>query len=856
MTMRWLVELDGLDLFFVDVSLKAGLLLGVAWAVSLILALCRGSAAARHAVWSLAIVGVLGLPLLTATLPAWSIAPPWQEPTSLAFDAPTVESERGELVVAWTLTEEVSSSPIVEQSARSRAAHVSTNEVAAAAPAPLSHILPTATGWPWFLSAFLSAWLIGAGLTLAPAFLGVVSLWRLGRCSRLVASGPLFVALRQLMDQLGMQRSVRLLESRERSMPMTWGIWRPTILLPDEAQRWSKDRLRIVLLHELAHIQRRDCLTQLLAQIARAAYWFNPLAWLAERQLRTLQEQACDDLVLCSGFDAPDYAEHLLAVSAGYRSPVCAAGLALAMARASKLQRRLLAILDPGQNRRPISRRRMGLAAAASLALLPALAVLRFEATAAGEQLAAEKQSATEKAAPAPGQAIDRAQALADLRAKIAEQYVTPVDEKEIVRGAIKGMIGALHDPYSDYLTPEMVAEMEKQIGGTLVGIGAQLEMHDRQIRVVTPLADSPALKAGIQPGDVILQIDGKPTAGIELTEAVKRIVGPQGTAVRLQIGRESGPEVVINVKRGPIQVPTVKGFQRGPDNRWSFMLDPAQKIGYAQIAQFGTTTPQELRAAAESLKTQGLKGLILDLRFCPGGMLESAVAVSKMFLSEGTIVSLHSRSGEPTTMKADASGAVGDFPLVVLVNGQTASAAEIVAGALQDNQRALVMGTRTIGKGSVQTLIKLEEGSGAIKLTTSQYRLPSGRNIDRRAGEATWGINPNEGYFVAVDQAQIKTLLERRQAREVIGKRPGDGPGQSAEVTAEWIERQQADPQLAAALKTLTARLTSGEFAKVSNLSPAQIDMFLKRDDVQRRRASVLENLEQLNRELADLEK
>jgi len=639
-------------------------------------------------------------------------------------------------------------------------------------------------------------------------------------------------------------------------MPMTWGLWRPTILLPDEAQRWSSDRLRIVLLHELAHIQRRDCLTQLLAQIARAAYWFNPLAWLAERQLRALQEQACDDLVLNSGFDAPDYAEHLLAVSAGYRSPACAAGLALAMARASKLQRRLLAILDPCQNRRPISRYRMGLAAVACLALLSTLAVLRFEATAAaGEQLA---QSTKEKAQPAPaaGQAADRAKTLADLRTKIAEQYVTPVDEKEIVQGAIKGMIGALHDPHSDYLTPEMVAEMEKQIGGTLVGIGAQLEMHDRQIRVVTPLEDSPALKAGIQPGDVILHIDGQPTAGIELTEAVKRIVGPHGTTVSFKIGRANGREVEINVTRSAIQVPTVRGFLRGPDNRWNFILDAAQKIGYAHIAQFGTATPQELRAAVESLKTQGLMGLILDLRFCPGGLLESAVAVSKMFLSEGTIVSLHSRSGEPTTMKADASGTVGDFPLVILVNGQTGSAAEIAAGALQDNHRALVLGTRTVGKGSVQTLIKLEEGSGAIKLTTSQYRLPSGRNIDRRTGGTSWGINPDEGYFVPVDQAQAKTLLERRQARDIIGRRSGDALGQTAEVTAASIEEQQADPQLAAALKTLTARLTSGEFAKVSTIAPAQIETFLKREDVQQRRDSVLENLERLNRELADLEK
>jgi carboxyl-terminal processing protease len=445
---------------------------------------------------------------------------------------------------------------------------------------------------------------------------------------------------------------------------------------------------------------------------------------------------------------------------------------------------------------------------------------------------------------------------LAELRAKITEQYLTPVDVKLIEQGAIKGMIAALDDPYSDYLTPDMVAEMEKQIRGTLVGIGAHLEKHDGQIRVVTPLEDSPALKAGLQPGDVILQIDGKPTAGIELTEAVKRIVGQQGTVVRLNIGREGVQEVEINVTRDSIKVPTVSGFQRRPDNHWSYFLDPDQKIGYVQLAQLGAATPQELRAALESLKAQGLKGLILDLRFCPGGMLESAVAVSKLFLNDGTIVTIHGRDSEPTPIKVDAAGALGDFPLIVLVNGDTASAAEIVAGALQDNHRALVLGTRTLGKGSVQTLIKLEEDGGAIKLTTSEYRLPSGRNIDRRPGEASWGINPDDGYFVPLDQAQSKTLLERRQARDIIGRQAGDNGDATAEITPEWIESQQADPQLAAALRTMSARLEDGQFTKVRNVTADEIELFLKREDVERRRMTVLQDLEQLNRELAALDK
>ena len=459
------------------------------------------------------------------------------------------------------------------------------------------------------LPSLRSVWLIGAGFTLVPLFLGLISLWHLKRSSRLVTSGPLLLALQEVKEQLGMTCSVQLLDSRKRCMPMTWGILKPTILLPSQAHRWSSNRLRIVLMHELAHFRRRDCLTQLLAQIARAAYWFNPLTWLAARQLRTLQERACDDLVLNHGFHAADYAQHVLALSAGYRSPAYAVGLASAMARPSKLEKRVLSILDPCQNRRPLPHGLIRIAAVATSTVLALLSVIQFDANAAGQQ-AVQTPTESAQSTSDDGQPTDRANALADLRAKITEQYVTAVDEKEIIQGAIKGMVEALDDPHSGYLTPEMVAEMEKQISGAIVGIGAQLETHDGQIRVVTPLENSPALNAGVQPGDIILQIDGTPTTGIELTDAVKRIVGQQGTTVRLNIRRDGGQDLELNITRGPVQVPTVKGFQRGPDNRWSFLLDPAHKIGYVQVSQLGSTTPQELRAAVRVAAGAGVEGI------------------------------------------------------------------------------------------------------------------------------------------------------------------------------------------------------------------------------------------------------
>jgi carboxyl-terminal processing protease len=847
MTMQRLTDIGQFDMFFVDVSLKAGVILGIAWALTLVLAWRRRSAAARHMVWALATVSVLLLPMMTATLPDWRIAIPWRRVAPAIVAVQEITNHSSFALTTQVPVEQLALASVGPSQATSAATRVTSKRIDGAAPVPSTQLLPGVTRLPWHLFT----WLLGAFLVLAPAGLGLASLWRVGRAARVVTDGSLFVALRTAQEQLGGTQSIRLLQTDERSMPMTWGIWRPTILLPQQANHWSQDRLRIVLLHELAHCQRRDCLTRVLAQMARAIYWFNPIAWLAERQIRVLQEQACDDLVLSLGLDAVDYADQLLAISAGCRSRRWAAGLALAMARTSNLERRLSMILDPNQNRNSLQRRWSSLTAVAAVAVLSIVSVARFEAGAA----TVEETSQGTQSAPSAAQGADHAQALADLRAKIAEQYFTSVDEKEITQGAIRGMVQALDDPYSDYLTADMLADIEKQLGGTLVGIGAHLEMHEGKIRVVTPLEDSPALKAGIRPGDVILEIDGKPTAGIELPEAVKRIVGPQGSSVRLKLGREGGQDTEMSITRSPIQLQTVKGWQRGADNRWVFLLDPERKIGYAQVAQFGNTTPQELRTAIEALKAQGLKGLILDLRFCPGGTLDSAVAVSKLFLSEGTIVSIHGRNSEPMPIKVDSDGSLGDFPLVLLVNAETSSAAEIVAGALQDNERAIVVGTRSLGKGSVQSLFKLDDGGGAIKLTTSQYRLPKGRNIDRSGAATTWGINPNDGYFVPLDQAQTESLLERRQAREIIGATAGSIEPPPADMTSQWIEQQLADPQLAAALKSLVARLTTGQFEKVSNLSTAEIELALKRNDVERRRAAVLESLDELNQELAALE-
>lgn len=837
-----LLALSGwqLDQFLLATSLRAAAVLAAACCLSLIFSLFRTSAASRHTLWTLAVGGALGVPFLFGILPSCNIALPWSEvaPSQVAIELTAADPNLDAELLAWTATVENASPQSIQPAPDSVVIGVLPKKAASISALERAD-LHTTLRIPWL---FLT-WLTGACLAIVPTCLGLVSLWRLGRNSQTVTSGPLFVALQRATRQLATQRPVRLLTSAERSMPMTWGFWRPTILLPTVAESWSGDRLQIVLLHELAHVERGDCLLQIMGQIARTVYWFNPLAWIAVRQLRIEQEQACDDFVLCRGFNAPDYAEHLLAVSS-WCSPVSGYSLALAMARPSKLERRLVSILNPRQNRHPLSRGGRRLVAALAIAITSLVSATHFKPAVAGTDDAAIQKAADNGQAAAPAKPIaDRAKTLADLRSKIAEQYVTPVNENEIVQGAIKGMIGALHDPYSDYLTPESLADIEKQIAGSLTGIGAHLEMHEKHVRVVTPLAGSPALRAGIQPGDVIIEIDGQPTAGLELTEVVKRIVGPLGTSVRLRIGRDTDQKVELNVTREAINLPTVKGIRRAADNSWDFVLDAEHKLGYVSVVQFGATTVQEMRAAIESLKQRGEKGLILDLRFCPGGTLEAAVGVAKLFLSSGTIVTLHSRGGESTTIKADAPGAAGELPVMVLVNGQTASAAEVLAGALQDNQRAVVLGTRTVGKGSVQTLIKLDDGSGAIKLTTAQYRLPSGRNIDKRVGEKSWGIDPDDGYVIPLESAQTKALLAERQKREIIGKSP-----------AVPADDKEHDAQLAAAIRSLTAKLQTGTFAKVSTLSAAQIEQFLRRDEIERRRESAAEALAKIDRELADL--
>jgi carboxyl-terminal processing protease len=389
-------------------------------------------------------------------------------------------------------------------------------------------------------------------------------------------------------------------------------------------------------------------------------------------------------------------------------------------------------------------------------------------------------------------------------------------------------------------------------MNGKRSGIGVQLAVRDGRVVVVTPLRNSPAHKAGLRPDDALLEVDGKPTGGRELSDVVQQIVGPAGTPVTLKVRRAGGAEVTLEITRGAITVPSVQGFRSGEGDRPEFSLDPVNKIGYVLVLQFGPETAADLKAAVEGLKGQGLKGLILDLRSCPGGLLSAAVDAAGLFLDKGRVVSIRKRDGAETPLGAPGEPVAGDIPLVTLVDESTSSAAEIVAGALKDRGRAVVVGSRTFGKGSVQTIVTLQDG-GAIRLTTAYYTLPGGRNIDKKEGEESWGVDPTDGYYVPTSPAEAEALQKKRQERERLGA-AGDALAQPAKVTPEWLAEEQRDSQLAAALRTMIARINTGAFEKVGRPLVELTTRARRLDDARKKRELLLQDLRKVDRELDEL--
>ena len=330
-----------------------------------------------------------------------------------------------------------------------------------------------------------------------------------------------------------------------------------------------------------------------------------------------------------------------------------------------------------------------------------------------------------------------------DVFERVRAQYVDEVTDKDLVENALNGMLVAL-DPHSGYLNEKSFEDMQVQTKGEFGGLGIEVTMENGIVKVVSPIDDTPAFKAGVQAGDYITMIDNEPVLGLTLNDAVDMMRGKAGTAITLEIRREGNPDP-INVKlvRDVIKITSVRSRTEG-------------NAGYIRITAFNQNTGPALEKAIADIKAelkQNLAGFILDLRNNPGGLLDQAIQISDLFLEKGEIVSTRGRNESDTKRdNATPGDLAGGLPIVVLINGGSASASEIVAGALQDHRRAIVLGTKSFGKGSVQTVMPIP-GHGAIRLTTARYYTPSGRSIQAK------GIEPD----ITVEQAKIEEISERR---------------------------------------------------------------------------------------------
>ncbi len=359
--------------------------------------------------------------------------------------------------------------------------------------------------------------------------------------------------------------------------------------------------------------------------------------------------------------------------------------------------------------------------------------------------------------------------------------YVDKVDAEVLFRDAMNGMIQGL-DPYSSFISSDdynaFQETLEQEFGG--IGIVVEQDRETGKLMVMTPVLDTPAFRAGLRAGDVIVEIEGQPALGMTTKDAVKIMRGRPGTKVRLAVARagEQAP-LAFELQRAVIPIRSVLGDSRSADGNWRFVLESHPTIGYIRVTSFGSDTAHELKAALDQLETTPeLQGVILDLRNNPGGLLVAAVNVCDLFLEQGLIVSTRGRDGlvqPPFAAKPDVRLPTS-VPLVVLVNGFSASASEIVSACLQDNQRATIIGQRTWGKGTVQNVIDLEGGRCALKLTTAKYWRPSGRNIHRDNDEKDtdqWGVQPDEGFDIPLTEAEFEATLEARRQRDIIRPTP-----------------------------------------------------------------------------------
>jgi carboxyl-terminal processing protease len=396
---------------------------------------------------------------------------------------------------------------------------------------------------------------------------------------------------------------------------------------------------------------------------------------------------------------------------------------------------------------------------------------------------------------------------------RVRSDYVEKPDDKKLVRSAIDGMLSAL-DPHSSYLDPEEVEQMQAEAEGEFGGLGLEVTADKGSIEVVAPIAGTPAAKAGLRTGDRITELDGAPIAGMTLDDAIKKMRGPVHNPITLTINRQGRAPFAVRIIRRMIRIKSV-----------SYKAE--RDVGYIDVSSFSERTPVELIKAVLSLKKQigpKLAGYVLDLRNDPGGLLEAAIAVSDDFLERGAIVTTRGRASDASERANATPGDITDGKrLVVLINGASASASEIVAGALQDHRRATLVGTRTFGKGSVQTIIPLDDG-GALRLTTARYYTPSGRSIQAEGIEPDVVIEEptpksanNKSGFTDGGEASLRGHL-----------RPSGNAAEEKDGSSSYVPASESeDTQLSYALQLLrnTSNPSAAQPARRRATSGAQSD-------------------------------
>ncbi len=425
---------------------------------------------------------------------------------------------------------------------------------------------------------------------------------------------------------------------------------------------------------------------------------------------------------------------------------------------------------------------------------------------------------------------------LADVRERLGQRE--DLDGNKDVDLSLAMMMTNL-DPYTVYIDEEAKRKADIDFRGKFTGIGIQIRRDQAKdaLKVVTPIKGSPAYRAGLKAGDLITQIEsdrddkGKKmpapktfsTQGMKTETAVKHILGEAGTKVRITVDREgSSQPLEFELRRGLVEVETVLGAKRKEDDSWDFYIDPENKIGYIQLTQFAPGSYRDMEAAMQKLDKSGLKGLVLDLRNDPGGLLTSAVQIADMFIDDGLIVTIRPRVGQEQPYGGDAGGYL-NFPMVCLVNNGSASGSEIVAACLQDHKRAVIVGERSYGKGSVQNIQAFPATNGEIKLTTASFWRPNGKNLNKTSvknyekmtkeelEKEDWGVRPDPGYLVKLDRQERFELDKHLREREIIPRR--DGPQASKDEAKEFKDRQ-----LEAALDYLRQQI------KTASRSPAKL--------------------------------